>query len=158
MAEPLQNAGVRFPPPLLFVAGLAIGVLLDHGVLAVPMSHTPWSSLEGIGAGLALAGGCLIAWGMLTFHAAHTAILPHQPASTLVERGPYRFTRNPMYTGLTIAYIGAALLLNTAWPIIMLPIVLALLVRLVVRREEAYLHDAFGAEYTAYQSRVRRWL
>jgi protein-S-isoprenylcysteine O-methyltransferase Ste14 len=63
-----------------------------------------------------------------------------------------------MYTGLTIAYIGGALILNTAWAIIILPAVLALLVRLVIRREEAYLSDAFGAEYTAYQSRVRRWL
>jgi protein-S-isoprenylcysteine O-methyltransferase Ste14 len=158
MAEPLQNAGVRFPPPLLFVAGLAIGLLLDHGVRALPLSHIGWALLEGAGVGLVLAGGCLVAWGMLTFRAARTAIVPHHPASRLVERGPYRFTRNPMYTGLTIAYIGGALILNTAWAIIILPAVLALLVRLVVRREEAYLSDAFGAEYTAYQSRVRRWL
>ena len=158
MAEPLQNAGVRFPPPLLFVGGLAIALLLDHGFRALPLSRTGWPSLEGAGVGLALAGGCLIAWGMLTFRAARTAILPHNPATRLVESGPYRFTRNPMYTGLTIAYLGGALILDTAWPIILLPTVLALLVRLVVRREEAYLQDAFGAEYSAYQSRVRRWL
>jgi protein-S-isoprenylcysteine O-methyltransferase Ste14 len=95
---------------------------------------------------------------MLTFRRARTAILPTRPASQLVDGGPYRFTRNPMYTGLTTAYVGAAALLDSVWPLLLLPLVLAALVRLVVRREEAYLRGAFGAEYAAYQARVRRWL
>jgi len=63
-----------------------------------------------------------------------------------------------MYTGLTIAYVGGAGLLDSAWPMIVLPLVLIALVRTVISREEAYLGDAFGAEYSAYQARVRRWL
>jgi protein-S-isoprenylcysteine O-methyltransferase Ste14 len=63
-----------------------------------------------------------------------------------------------MYTGMTVTYVGIAALMNSAWPLLALPIVLALLVRLVIRREEAYLLDAFGEEYAAYRTRVRRWL
>ncbi len=97
-------------------------------------------------------------WGMVTFHRAKTAINPHHSASRLVSDGPYRFTRNPMYTGLTIAYVGGAALLDSAWPIIVLPVVLVILVQTVVLREERYLADAFGAEYSGYVARVRRWL
>ena len=71
---------------------------------------------------------------------------------------PYRFTRNPMYTGLTVAYLGGAALLDSGWPIIVLPIVLFVLVRTVVSREETYLNHAFGADHGAYTARVRRWL
>jgi len=49
-------------------------------------------------------------------------------------------------------------LLDSAWPMIVLPVVLIALVRTVISREEAYLGDAFGAEYSAYRARVRRWL
>jgi protein-S-isoprenylcysteine O-methyltransferase Ste14 len=76
----------------------------------------------------------------------------------LVKDGPYRFTRNPMYTGLTIAYFGGAALLDSAWPIIVLPVVLIVLVQTVILREERYLADAFGVEYSVYVARVRRWL
>jgi len=62
-----------------------------------------------------------------------------------------------MYTGLTIAYVGGAALLDSAWPIIVLPVVLIVLVRTVIAREEMYLADAFGAEYSGYMARVRRW-
>jgi protein-S-isoprenylcysteine O-methyltransferase Ste14 len=63
-----------------------------------------------------------------------------------------------MYTGLTIQYLGGSALLDSAWPIIVLPIVLLVLVQTVISREEMYLRDAFGAEYTAYVASVRRWL
>jgi protein-S-isoprenylcysteine O-methyltransferase Ste14 len=63
-----------------------------------------------------------------------------------------------MYTGLTAAYVGGALLVNSVWPLALLPFVLLLLWQLVIRREEAYLDDAFGEEYAAYKRRVRRWV
>ena len=86
------------------------------------------------------------------------AVRPDQSASQLVTQGPYRFTRNPMYTGLTMQYVGGAVLLDSGWPIIVLPIVLFVLVRTVISREEEYLNNAFGADYGAYTTRVRRWL
>jgi protein-S-isoprenylcysteine O-methyltransferase Ste14 len=75
-----------------------------------------------------------------------------------VTHGPYRFTRNPMYTGLTLQYLGVSALINSAWPIIVLPIVLLILIQTVILREERYLRDAFGVEYVGYVASVRRWL
>jgi protein-S-isoprenylcysteine O-methyltransferase Ste14 len=63
-----------------------------------------------------------------------------------------------MYTGLTIAYLGGSALVNSAWPVIVLPVVLLILFQTVISREEMYLRDAFGAEYAGYVASVRRWL
>ena len=150
--------GVRFPPPILFVGGLALGWSLDRYGHRLALSPTGSAMLQRAGLTLVIAGLGLAVWGALTFRAAGTAIVPHHPASRLVASGPYRFTRNPMYTGLTIAYLGGVALLNSAWPLILLPIVLLLLVGLVIRREESHLAEAFGADYDAYRARVRRWL
>ncbi len=155
--EPLSSPGVRFPPPLLFVGGLAIGWLLERLVRPLPLPVDA-ALLEWLGLALSSLGLALMAWAMLTFRAARTAIVPMRAASKLVGRGPYRFTRNPMYVGLTLLYVGLSALLDSAWPLLGLPIVLALLVRLVILREEAYLSAAFGTDYTAYRARVRRWI
>ena len=154
---PLGSPGVRFPPPLLFIGGLVVSWLLDRQVHPLPLGHERELAAT-FGMLLLAVGLALMAWGMITFRGARTAIVPMHGASRLVVHGPYRFTRNPMYTGFTFAYLGIALILNSAWPLLALPIVLALLVRMVIRREEAYLADAFGAEYSAYRQRVRRWL
>jgi protein-S-isoprenylcysteine O-methyltransferase Ste14 len=114
--------------------------------------------LERIGFGIVIVGIVLAAWGIVTFRRVRTAVNPHKAASQLVMTGPYRFTRNPMYVGLTIQYIGGAAVINSAWPLILLPLVLVVLVRRVVSREEQYLSDAFGDQFTVYRLRVRRWL
>ena len=81
---------------------------------------------------------------MVTFWRARTAIIPHRPASRLVRHGPYRFTRNPMYVGLTGLYTGLALIFNVGWPLVLLPLVLVVLWGVVIQREERYLRAAFG--------------
>ena len=154
----LPNPGVRFPPPLLYVGGLLAAWLLDRYVKALPLSHLGVPALVPAGWALSAAGVCLVGWGMVTFHRARTAIIPNRAASRIVTSGPYRFTRNPMYTGFAIAYSGVGLLMDSAWPLILLPLVIALVVRCVISREEAYLRHAFGADYGAYSARVRRWL
>ncbi|HSU14089.1 isoprenylcysteine carboxylmethyltransferase family protein [Longimicrobium sp.] len=155
----LANAGVRFPPPLLFVAGLALAALLDR-LRPAPLWHGGGRPVAFLVAAAVLlgAGAVWMAWGLITFRRARTAVIPNRPASSLVTGGPYRFGRNPMYLGMTTAYCGATLWLDSAWAIVMLPIVIDLLHRLVIRREEAYLADAFGAEYERYRGRVGRWL
>jgi protein-S-isoprenylcysteine O-methyltransferase Ste14 len=157
-AAPLANAGVRFPPPFLFVIGFVAGWALDRYWRALPLSRFAGSSLRPFGWAALAVGLILAGWGMVTFRRAKTAINPHRSASQLVTHGPYRFTRNPMYTGLTLQYLGGSALLNSAWPIIVLPLVLLVLIRTVILREENYLRNAFGAEYAAYVASVRRWL
>jgi protein-S-isoprenylcysteine O-methyltransferase Ste14 len=155
---PLSNAGVRFPPPFLFVIGFIAGWALDRYWRALPLSRFGGSALKPFGWAALAVGLILAGWGMATFRRAKTAIHPHHSASQLVTHGPYRFTRNPMYTGLTLQYLGGSALINSAWPIIVLPIVLLILIQTVILREERYLRDAFGVEYAGYVASVRRWL
>lgn len=155
---PLSNAGVRFPPPFLFLIGFLGGWALDRYWRALPLSRFGGSALKPFGWAALALGIALAAWGMATFRRAKTAIHPHHSASQLVTHGPYRFTRNPMYTGLTIQYLGGSALINSGWPIILLPVVLVILIKTVIRREEIYLTDAFGADYAGYVATVRRWL
>jgi protein-S-isoprenylcysteine O-methyltransferase Ste14 len=76
----------------------------------------------------------------------------------LLTGGAYRLSRNPMYTGLAIAYLGLALLLGSWWPLALWPLVIVAVRQLVIRPEEQYLTQRFGQTYAGYQSRVRRWL
>ena len=154
---PLLNPGVRFPPPFIFAGGFLAGWIVDRWGRGFPLS-SGGVMLERIGVGMMFVGVVLAAWGIVTFRRARTAMIPHHAASQLVTNGPYRFTRNPMYVGLTIAYIGGAAVINSGWPLILLPVVIIVLVRSVVSREEQYLSDAFGDQYAAYRTRVRRWL
>jgi protein-S-isoprenylcysteine O-methyltransferase Ste14 len=86
------------------------------------------------------------------------AIIPNRPASTLVTHGPFRLSRNPMYLGLSLVYLGVTLLVNSVWPLLLLPLVIAILQPTVIRLEERYLGARFGTAYDEYCRRVRRWL
>ncbi len=155
-----SGPGVRFPPPFLFVGGILVAWLLEsrvHKIPVIPESVSP-IVYRGVGYLLLLAGIVTAAWGMLTFARAHTAIIPNRPATSLVDTGPYKFTRNPMYTGMTLAYLGVAVHLNSGWAFLLLPFVLFLLHRFVIQKEERYLSAAFGETYGAYRARVKRWV
>jgi protein-S-isoprenylcysteine O-methyltransferase Ste14 len=150
-----HGADVRVVPPALFAASFALGALLDrwHHVPAPGgrASRTAGVALLASGAGLA-------AWGAATFRRHHTTVIPHKPVSTFVTTGPYRLTRNPMYTGLALASTGGSFVLGTVWPLVSLPAALVGVRRLVIDREETYLAARFGDEYETYRRRVRRWL
>jgi protein-S-isoprenylcysteine O-methyltransferase Ste14 len=155
---PIPHPGVRFPPPFLFAAAFLAAWLLSR---RIPLPLLPRGAVpagEALGIALVAAGIVLMFWGIATFRAHRTAVFPNRPAAHIVRDGPYRFTRNPMYTGMTATYLGLTLTINDVWPLVFLPIALLLLVRLVITREERYLSSAFPSEYAEYRRRVRRWL
>lgn len=152
-----SGPGVPFPPPLIFIAGFAIGLLL-HQIAPLLLGRPGSLGRELAGVLLIVAGLLWTAWGMVTFSRARTAIYPRAAASRLVTWGPYRFGRNPMYLGLTTAYLGGTIALNLVWPLLLLPFVIVALIAIVVRREERHLEARFGSDYEAYRARVRRWL
>lgn len=153
-----SNPGVHFPPPFLFVAGFLLALAVERWVFSLRFGAGSRPATLLIGWLLLAVGSSLLLWAMRTFRSAQTAIMPFKPARVIVTSGPFRFSRNPMYVGLTLMYVGLSLLLRMVWPLLVLPVVLAALFALVVAREERYLGDAFGAEYAEYQRRVRRWL
>ena len=157
--SPPHRPDIHVLPPVVFMAGFALAYTA-HGIVAVRIAGDPaarstlaWTGLGFIGVGLALA-----LWGIVTFRRARTTMFPFRPASALVRDGPYAFSRNPMYIGMTLGYLGLSMVFNTLWPIMVLPVVLWALVKLVISREEAYLEAVFGDEYRAYRRDVRRWL
>ena len=99
--------------------------------------------------------GLAAARGMLT---AKTSLNPHRPTTALVLSGPFRFTRNPLYLGLTVFYAGLMLVFELTWGLLLLPIVIWLITTWVIVPEEKYLEQKFGMEYLNYKSRVRRWI
>ena len=89
---------------------------------------------------------------------AGTNIYPEKPATALVEAGPFRFTRNPLYVALTILFAALSVEMNMAWGFVILVPLLVVMHYGVIRREEAYLDGKFGDAYRGYRSRVRRYL
>jgi protein-S-isoprenylcysteine O-methyltransferase Ste14 len=155
-ADARQGARVIFiPPPLYYVAGLAGGLAIN-GVVALPLGGHPATTVAG--AVLAALGLALNFAGVAAVIRHRTTIVPHHPVATLLTGGAYRLSRNPMYTGLAIAYLGLALLFGSWWPLALWPLVIVAVRYLVIRPEEEYLTQRFGQTYTDYQSRVRRWL
>jgi protein-S-isoprenylcysteine O-methyltransferase Ste14 len=152
------NPGVRFPPPLVFVLPFFASFLLNSRVEFLVVGSGAGRTQLTAGTAMIAAGFLLMGWGLVTFIKQRTAILPFHAARALVIVPPYTFTRNPMYLGLMIAYLGGVLATNWAWPIVFLPVVLLVMNGFVIAREERYLRAEFGAEYDAYCRRVRRWI
>jgi protein-S-isoprenylcysteine O-methyltransferase Ste14 len=105
-----------------------------------------------------LLGGFLAVWGKRSMEHAGTNIDPRFPAKVLVVTGPFAFSRNPLYFARILLYVGLALAMNTAWPMVTLLPVLGIIHFGVIRREERYLEARFGDAYRRYRTRVRRWM
>ena len=147
---------MRVPVPWVFVLTYLVGAGLEFG----HPSHTGTEPLRGV----SVAGGVLFAlgaavagWSLVIFRRARTTTVPGRASSKLVTWGPYRFSRNPMYVGLIVAYLGEAGILKQVWPILLLPLTVAYLNRIVIPVEEARLTEVFGKEYEQYRMSVRRW-
>jgi protein-S-isoprenylcysteine O-methyltransferase Ste14 len=154
----IGTAGVVARPPLLFLAALLIGFVLDRllrlpfPVPGIDLIH--WS----IGGSLILIGLALAAAGIRNFSRAGTPVRSIKPTHALVTTGIHGWTRNPIYLGMFLVYGGVGVAAQSPWTLI-LALPLAITIRYgVVAREEAYLERQFGAAYRDYKARVRRWL
>src|SRR5215204_1882675 len=143
------------PPPLTYLITLLLGLVLDrrfhvpflpHGVARV----LGWPL---VGGGMALA-----TWFIRTMRGADTTLDSNKPVSSLVQDGPFRYSRNPGYLSLAMIYAGIAILRSALWAILLLPLLVVVTQRELIEREERYLERTFGEEYLAYKRRVRRWV
>ena len=155
-ADKIKNdtPGVIAPPPLIYAAGLAAG-LLFRAALPFHLPASPFSA--DVGLGLIGTGILLAVTGFRAMIRAGTHVDPFKPTTALATNGPFRFTRNPLYLSLTLLYGGIALFLNLSWAILFLPIVLLIMRIGVIDREERYLEQKFGEDYLRYKRSVRRW-
>ena len=150
-----DNPGIKIPPPLIYLLPLVLGLVLDRRA-HVPFLPRGVARVLGwplVGGGMALA-----AWFARTMREADTTMHINKPVSTLVQDGPFRYSRNPGYLSLSMLYAGISVLRNALWAILLLPLVLYVIQREVIGREERYLERTFGEEYLDYKARVRRWV
>jgi len=150
----VDKAGVLAPPPIIYGVSLLVG-LVAHWLQPQPVVSQAVAHV--IGPAFVLCGLVGLP-AVRAFQRAGTSPLPWRPATALVSTGPYRFTRNPMYVGFTLLYVGISLWLNTLWPLLLLPLVIVVMNWGVIAREERYLERRFGEEYLEYKRRVRRWI
>ncbi|MEP7380941.1 MAG: isoprenylcysteine carboxylmethyltransferase family protein [Gemmatimonadota bacterium] len=156
--SPRQNGWMWIPPPLLFALPLILGVVLHNRYPLAHVSAEIAGALEWLGIALIVIGVGHTLSSVALFVRSRTTLIPHHRASVLVTQGAYRWTRNPMYVGLTLVYFGIAVLIVALWPLLFLPLVLIVMDRRVIPTEERQLGELFGPSYSAYVGRVRRWL
>jgi protein-S-isoprenylcysteine O-methyltransferase Ste14 len=156
MDDPADTAHVIVRPPLAWGLAVIAGFALDWFVtLAFLPVDLPAGWPGATVFGLALA---LFIWAIVTMTRAGSNVPTNRPTTTIVESGPYRFTRNPIYLAMFLGLIGLSLAFDNPWLLVTL-VPFALVIRYgVVAREEAYLERKFGDVYRGYCSRVRRWL
>lgn len=148
---------MRVPVPWVFVLTYIVGVGLEYG-LPFRVRNEPLAGVSVAGGLLFGIGAAIAGWGLLTFRVARTTTVPGRASSRLVTWGPYRFSRNPMYVGLIVAYLGEAGILQQVWPVLLLPLTIAYVNWIVIPVEEAQLRAVFAEEYERYRRRVHRWL
>jgi protein-S-isoprenylcysteine O-methyltransferase Ste14 len=156
--EPDRNhAGVVVPPPLIYAGALALALGLDYA-LGGPSLALGWALRGAIGGALILAGLAIPMIALAQFRHADTDVRPWKPSSALVTTGLYRYTRNPMYLGMSLIYAGFAVFADSVAALAFLPALLVLITYAVIKREEHYLEITFGEAYRAYKRKVRRWV
>ena len=156
MSAVTDKAEVKVPPPLFLIGPLGVGLGLH---MAFPLDLTSLGVPQAIGGGvlalLGLAFSLTAAWGLIR----RRTDLIHTGATTAVlVNGPFRISRNPIYAGALVTYVGVAVAANSIAALALFPVAFLLMRYAAIGPEERYLEAKFGEEYRGYSSRVRRWL
>ena len=155
MTQQRDTPGVIAPPPLIYLGGLAVGLVLDW---ILPSASLPNGLSLPLGIALVATGLALMSSFIGAFRRAGTAVPTRRETTAIVTSGPYRFSRNPGYMGMALVFSGIAVLAEAMWAFAALAVVLVVIRFGVIAREERYLERKFGEEYTRYKARVRRWI
>jgi protein-S-isoprenylcysteine O-methyltransferase Ste14 len=146
----------KFPfPPAIPIVGLLASWGLQE-VWPIALDWPEWTFWVGLV--LFVAPFALVAWAQLTFRRHGTVVDPRGDVAAIVDDGPFRYTRNPMYLSLLVSFFGGSLLFRLPWAWPLLIVVFLALHFGIVLPEEQYLEGTFGDAYRRYRERVRRWL
>lgn len=148
---------LKVPPPAV---ALLLGVIMWLVSFVVAPVEVPFGVRAGVGAVVATLGLVVGLAGIASFVRARTTINPTKPSATssLVTKGIFRFTRNPMYLSLLLYLLAWAVYLSNWLALLLVPVFVLYINQFQIKPEERALSSLFGAEYTSYRARVRRWL
>jgi protein-S-isoprenylcysteine O-methyltransferase Ste14 len=150
-----DSPGVIAPPPFIYAGSLAAGLLANR---RLRLRFLPRRLARTLGLPLVVCGFVVGFLGFREVRRAGSSVDPYKPVTAIVTGGPYRFTRNPMYLGFVLQYVGISAFFNALPPLVLLPVIQQLMRRGVIEREERYLERKFGEEYRQYKESVRRWI
>ena len=144
-----------FLPPYFYGFMLVLGIVLDF-LLPFPIFSVRWAGAV-LGLALVLSGIFIVRLAIKEFEA-NKVSHRFKAVGKLLTKGPYAYSRNPMYVSYTLIYSGAAFAINSNWPLILLILVLLVIDLGIVRDEEEHLEKKFGEDYSFYKKKVRRWI
>jgi protein-S-isoprenylcysteine O-methyltransferase Ste14 len=154
-APPGDYPKVITPPPVIVLIVIAAGFAAS---LILPLRFIDGYARYIAGGALLLVTAVIILSAYFKMTRAGTNVDVRKPATAVVTDGVYSYTRNPMYVSMVVFLAAMSLLLNNLWIAILIPVFIFIMGRGVIAREELYLEEKFGAQYTDYKERVRRWL
>jgi protein-S-isoprenylcysteine O-methyltransferase Ste14 len=151
-----RGANVHIPPPLIYIGFIVLGALLQYKLAPIPFPDDGWIRIAGVI--IVLAALALIFSALAAFRRTGQDPKPWTPSPELIVQGPYRWTRNPMYVGLTLILVGLGLALNNPWFSLLSAAALPIVHFIAVLPEEDYLKAKFGSSFEDYRRKVRRYL
>jgi protein-S-isoprenylcysteine O-methyltransferase Ste14 len=153
-----DSPGVYVPPPLVYIACFLLSFLLQgyFTIRSAFFFHSVAANIIGL---LIIISGLIFAVPALRqFFKTKNTIILIKPASSLQTTGIYSYTRNPMYLSLLLIYLGMAFIFGNWWTLFLIPVLVIVILYRIILPEERYLTRAFGDEYAAYKTKVRRWI
>jgi protein-S-isoprenylcysteine O-methyltransferase Ste14 len=150
-----DTVAFRLWPPVAIVGPLVVGWLATR-IWGDPVDLGGWR--VPLGWALLLFFVLWNGWSLWLFARHETGLLPGQATHAMIEEGPYRLSRNPLYVGMLALHLGLALLAPTFWGLVLFPAAVVLVLWGAILPEERFLEERFGAPYGDYRRRVRRWL
>jgi protein-S-isoprenylcysteine O-methyltransferase Ste14 len=148
------NLGI-IRPPFVYLVAIVLGLLLHF---AWPVRLVPHSVSGPLGSSAVLVAVVLFLWAVRTLRAADTPVPGNRPTTAIVRKGPFRYSRNPIYLAFSLLQFGVAFWVNSLWLLLTLVPAVGLMSFVVIPREEDYLERRFPSEYVPYKASVRRWL
>lgn len=157
MKKKQDSPGVYIPPPLIYVLIFITAVFIQK---KAPINDTMFhlKIIKGIGILLQVVALCFLIPSLTKFFKTKNTIVLIKPATSLQTNGVYGISRNPMYVGLVLVYLGVACFIGNWWHIILFPLLIFIVQSYIIKSEENYLQRAFGDKFLQYKKQVRRWL
>lgn len=152
-----KGPGVYIPPPLFYVFTFVAAVFIQK---RLPISEALFGTvvIKITGTVFFIVALFFLLKSLRQFFLTKNTVVLIKPASSLQTTGIYAITRNPMYLGLALVYLGVTCFVGNWWNVILFPLLLLIVQEYIIKREENYLAVEFGQEYDAYENSVRRWL
>ncbi len=154
VAEPPDHPDLPYKPPLAYLLAMVAGIGL-HQVWPRPARPAGWTAL---GVGVVAAAVALLVWAKVSFDRRRTPLEPWKATRAIVDDGPFRWSRNPVYIAFAALQVGIGLWSDVGWVVGLVVVPVVMTAVLIVPREERYLRRKFGAAYADYCARVRRWV